>query len=273
MKKKKNTKINPPKKTTAKETKSKKNTLNKLVPSKKISTSKPAPSKKTKEVKEKNQKIEKRWRPPKLFIYQKPQVKREWPGRPKKSEKYLLPEIPEKTENKSKDLVILILFILSFIIFWFSVYVNIDQKAEKNQETKQTELMIKIAESIPEVKDEKEIIVEEIYSALQNENFEEIYSHIDSSLKKSSIFQTFFSTNRLKRFINNIDNKKIELKINSIEENTIQYSISYTINQTVYTEEREANFIKRNEQQKINKIMCTNSWCSKLPFFNPKRYF
>ena len=45
--------------------------------------------------------------------------------------------------------------------------------------------------------------------------------------------------------------------------NNIKYTISYTINQTPYTEQREADFIQRNDQRKISKIMCTSSGCSK----------
>lgn len=243
-------------------------------------------------------KTSKRWRPPKAFISQKPQIKREWPGRPKKHEKIVLPQIPERKENKRKDAIILALFILSFIVFGFSLYVSqkeriatfINKSSQEVQETKTeepkqeiannqnsgtTENTVPLVETKPVVQDAKFLILQNMYWALQEANFDGIYAQIDTTLKQSSIFKTYFSKNRLQRFINNIDNKSISIELVNTDNETskIRYKLSYSINNVPFAEEREASFITKDNEQKIAKIMCTTQGCSTMPFFNPGKYF
>jgi len=70
-----------------------------------------------KKTKTNEKKATNRGRPPKKFISKKPQIKRDKPGRPKKHEKILLPLIPEKKDNKIKDIIIRTLFFISFLVF------------------------------------------------------------------------------------------------------------------------------------------------------------
>ncbi|AHB41538.1 hypothetical protein P148_SR1C00001G0748 [candidate division SR1 bacterium RAAC1_SR1_1] len=231
-----------------------------------------------------------RGRPPKAFVSKKTQIKRDKPGRPKKHEKIVLPQIPEKKENKVKDAIIWALFIISFFVFGFSLYVSqkekiaglLSQKSTIPQEEiqiQETESLIEESipqEPIPAVsQDEKFVILQNIYSLIQQAKFDEIYTHIDTILRQSSVFKTYFSKNRLQRFINNIDNQKISIELINIDNDTskIRYKLSYSIKNVPFIEERETVFITKNDEQKIAKIMCITQGCSKMPFFNPGKYF
>jgi len=250
-------------------------------------------------------KTNKRWRPPKKFVSKKPQIKRQGPWRPKKHEKILLPQIPEKKENKVKDAIIWTLFIISFFIFWFSIYIsqkekiislinsynqnqNINNKMEDGEEpaiNKEEPLIeelwadveLELQEpTIPTpIQDEKFLIIEQIYWAIKESNFDTLYTYVDNNLKQSTIFKTYFSKNRLQRFIDNIDNKNITVELINIDNETskIWYNIRYSINNIPFIEEREVSFVTRDNGQKIAKIMCITKWCSTMPFFNPGKYF
>lgn len=232
----------------------------------------------------------KRWRPPKTFVSKKPVIKRDKPGRPKKHEKIILPQIPEKKENKLKDFIIRTLFFISFLIFWFSVYVSQKNKslAKEDQIDKSKEIITNNIqyeqpespkETIKEENyveiDERFSILQKIYNEIQSENFEELYKNIDNNLKQSSIFRTYFSNNRLQRFINNIEDKNINIELLKIEdeESKVSYRLSYFVKGTKFIEERETTFANRNNEQKIAKIMCITKGCSTMPFFNPGKYF
>ncbi len=243
-----------------------------------------------------------RGRPPKKFISKKPEIKRDKPGRPKKHEKVILPLIPEKKDNKTKDMIIRILFVISFLVFGFSVYVsqkeNIQWRLSRRDNTTTTQTQIETAEPTQEIittnnesvqtentqqnpveitieKDEKQILLEQIYQAISSANFDELYKYTDTSLKQSSIFKTYFSRNWLQRFINNIDNQNIAIKIIEINEaeSKALYKITYSVKNTQFIEERETKFVTKDNEQKIAKIMCITKWCSTMPFFNPGKYF
>lgn len=236
-----------------------------------------------------------RWRPPKAFISKKIHVKREKPGRPKKIEKIQLPEIPEKKENKTKDLIILVLFCISAVVFGFSIYVS-QRKTEANITKKQTIITNTILsweilsweilswdiqkeqdqEPIkPNQEDVNSLILKNIYTSIEQQLFDEVYPYIDNSLKQTSTFKTYFSKNRLQRFITNIDNKNIDIEIikSTQEENKVMYKLTYSIKSVIFREEREALFTTKNNEKKITKIMCTTKGCSTMPFFNPGKYF
>lgn len=232
-----------------------------------------------------------RGRPPKKFISKKPEIKREKPGRPKKHEKVMLPLIPEKKDNKTKDMIIRILFVISFLVFGFSVYVSQKENIQwrlnqRNNTTKiaqieTTEPTIEPIEALPEPaepavpQDSKYIILQQIYLSLRTSNFDELYAYIDNSLKQSSIFKTYFSKNRLQRFINNIDNQNINIELikTNETESKVLYKLTYSVKNIQFIEERETTFITRDNWPKITKIMCITKWCSTMPFFNPGKYF
>lgn len=190
------------------------------------------------------------------------------------------------------------LFIVSFIVFGFSLYVSqrekiaslidknpqevqeikIDEPKQEitgNQDSGTVENTAPLAEIKPVVQDAKFLILQNMYWALQEANFDGVYTQIDSTLKQSSIFKTYFSKNRLQRFINNIDNKNISIELVNTDNETskIRYKLSYSIDNVPFIEEREASFITKDNEQKIAKIMCTTQGCSTMPFFNPGKYF
>jgi hypothetical protein len=39
----------------------------------------------------------------------------------------------------------------------------------------------------------------------------------------------------------------------------------------LFQEEWETAIITKNEKKLIGSLRCTTTWCSKMPFFNPKR--
>lgn len=250
-----------------------------------------------KKTKTNTKKTTNRGRPPKKFVSKKPQIKRDRPGRPKKHEKITLPQIPENKENKIKDIIIWVLFIISFLVFGFSVYISQKEKINlffnnKNSEAKTEQPIVEqpiieqpiVEENIileepveqtPIIQDQKYSILQQIYWAFQLSNFDELYNYTDNSLKQSSVFKTYFSRNRLQRFIDNIDNQKINIELIRIDEeqSKISYKLTYSIKDIQFIEERETTFTNRNNEQKIVKIMCITKGCSTMPFFNPGKYF
>lgn len=246
-----------------------------------------------KKTKTNTKKTTNRGRPPKKFVSKKPQIKRDKPGRPKKHEKIILPQIPENKENKIKDIIIWILFIISFLVFGFSVYISQKEKINlffnnKNSETKTQEIIVEeqpiveenivaeeLVEPTPIIQDQRYSILQQIYWAFQSSNFDELYNYTDNSLKQSSVFKTYFSRNRLQRFIDNIDNQSINIELIGIDEeqSKISYKLTYSIKNELFIEERETTFVIRNNEQKIVKIMCITKGCSTMPFFNPGKYF
>ncbi len=230
-----------------------------------------------------------RWRPPKAFISKKIHVKREKPGRPKKIEKVQLPEIPEKKENRTKDLIILVLFCISAVVFGFSIYVS-QRKTEANTTKKQTTTNAILSWEIfswdieenqlqepakPNEEDPNSLVLKNIYTNIEQQLFDNFYPYIDTSLKQTSTFKTYFSKNWLQRFITNIDNQNIDIEIikSITEENKVSYKLTYSIKSVIFREEREALFTTKNNEKKITKIMCTTKGCSTMPFFNPGKYF
>ncbi len=240
-------------------------------------------------------KKKKRWRPTKKFISKKSDYKREKPWRPRKDEKLViqLPEIPEKKENKTKDKIIFVIFIISFLIFCFSIFVSQKDFILNMFWLTKTTIQAKNPDEIPneidtdttqikeeiftwwikEIKNIKELILTEFYQKINNWEFENVYNNIDTPLKRSETFKKIFAKSWLERFLNNIDQKTVGFTILSIEEKKTNYQIQYAINQNVFTEIREAEFIERENWPKISKIMCITTWCSTLPFFNPGKYF
>lgn len=240
----------------------------------------------------------KRWRPATKFTSQKPTIKRDKPWRPRKNEQYNIPQIPEKKPNKVKDGIILWLFILSFLVFWFSLYINqqdniLSQKTTtktitKNNKIEETSQIfsgnieswnnennkIEHTPTNPFEDNEKAKIIENFYWAIIN-NKEDISTYVDTPLRRTDTFKIYFREKRLNSFIENIDPQSFSFTITSIDEtkNEITYNIYYSINGVDYTEIRKATITEENNEYKIGKIMCITTGCSRMPFFNPRKYF
>lgn len=244
-----------------------------------------------------------RGRPKKEFISKKIIIKRDKPGRPTKQDKIEQKIIEQKNrdifikktipqENKAKDKIILVIFIFSLLLFWFSIYISQNKITLKtlgsttttdvqtfdpnvSSGTIQTWLIkSQPIQSIPEQK------IIEFYNYINNWEQKEIYNITENWLKQSKIFQTYFSNNRLSRFVNNLDEQKISITINKTEIwtiSTVDYTITYILpntkqEQKQYQEQRSATLIQKDWIYKISKIMCVTTWCSRMPFFNPGKY-
>ncbi len=195
-------------------------------------------------------------RPKKEFISRRPQSHKEWPGRPRKHEpKIKSATIPTEVatyvgqsvdESKKKDIIILVLFLLSFILFVFSLYFTFtkDRRAEKlntaatgemtniskgnidyttpdatipvqetqeitgaDQETATTSQPA-VPTAIQPLNPQQQTIVE-FYQAVNAIDITTIYTMADANLEKSNVFKTYYSRSRLTKFSNVIAQPKV----------------------------------------------------------------
>jgi len=252
-------------------------------------------------------------RPKKEFVSKLPQKPHQsWPWRPRKSGKLLTatkqhvsPAIAwfvakSVDKSKRKDVVILILFLCSFILFIVSLYVtfiketkvstvvpseiseitNIDTgNVEYTAEDIETSTLVQ--PTIQQVTVQQQTIID-FYQAINTLNMSAMYEITDAYLEKSNIFKTYYNKKRLSNFLDNIISPKIV--VTNIEEEQINttnsdikkfiYTLEYTrmSTQQKYTEERSTVLIKKDNEWKIGKLMCETKWCSMMPFFNPDKY-
>lgn len=245
-------------------------------------------------------------RPPKVFVAT-PKPKRAGPGRPKKVIKpYMLPEkklakgfsVINILHAPKKDNIILLLFVISLLIFLFSIYIAIlksqntlEQKILDNEATivnvqtgnipfEETEVSTGAEIPVQEAVDTKAVIIA-FYDAFNQKDVKTLYALTDSHLNQTNTFLTYFTSNRLNKFLGwlawSVKVSDIEMSIvpaQSTEVQEMTYTISYTLKDgQTFQEERSALLIKKWESYKIWKLMCETTGCSKLPFFNPGRYW
>lgn len=120
------------------------------------------------------------------------------------------------------------------------------------------------------------------YSNINSQQFDKLADYVDSYMKNSSTFKTYYTANRLKTFVSNLTENMIY--ISDIKERTldnikvwtkeIDYKLQYKLiwNENKFIEERTATIVKIKWEYKIWKLMCNTTWCSKMPFFNFKRH-
>lgn len=245
-------------------------------------------------------------RPKKEFISHKPKTKiQDRPWRPKKdSHERISPLVGGFVEHavgdsKKKDLIILLLFLLSFLLFLVSLYFTFIKKNDISPKEPV------ITPKLPEITNvqtgnitytsgtlyqnndnasftpEQQVLVD-FYTAINQMNMENIYNFAEAHLEKSNVFKTYYSTHRLQNFVDIITEPKIT--ISNIEETITNstnpniknytYTIEYTLasNQQKFTEEWSTVLIFKWDSRKIGKLMCETKWCSTMPFFNPEKY-
>ena len=246
------------------------------------------------------------WRPKKEFISHKPKAKiQDRPWRPKKdNHERISPVVAGFVEHavgdsKKKDLIILLLFLLSFLLFLVSLYFTFIKK--KNISLDEPIITSKLPEitnvqtgnitytsgniystnSNTSYTPEQQVIVD-FYTAINEMNMESLYNLAEAHLEKSNVFKTYYSTHRLQNFVNMIHAPKIT--ISNIEETitnttnpnikyytyTVEYMLATT--QQKFTEEWSTVLIFKGDSRKIGKLMCETKWCSTMPFFNPDKY-
>lgn len=258
-------------------------------------------------------------RPKKEFISKKPKTKiKSWPGRPRKDQKHhtavnqVSPAVAwfvakSVDDSKRKDLIILLLFLFSFILFIVSLYFTFmrDKKAEDLSPSELAEITNietgnidysaagAIEEEIPETDTsavqptvqnltlEQQTIVD-FYQAVNSIDTVTIHTMADAHLKESNVFKTYYSRNRLSKFSATILAPKIVVT-NIQEEPTnstnpdiknFSFTLEYMLASTKQkiTEERSTVLIRKGDTWKIGKLMCETKGCSTMPFFNPDKY-
>ncbi len=224
-------------------------------------------------------------------------------------------------ENKRSDNFALGLLIFSMLLFIFSLYktfysnndvkpnlvsnriineqinqVNEDVQVDNEEiNDEQIKIEIEVQEKDWEITGEtKEVsgeaeaetpdyeIINEFYNTLNNKEFVKLSSLVDSYLKSSNVYKTYYSNNWLTKFTEKLANKKVYLmgikEINSEnkKDNVTHYSyiLKYKLNNSneLFKEEREASIVTRWDKKLIWSLRCVTVWCSKMPFFNLPRY-
>jgi len=262
-------------------------------------------------------------RPKKEFVSKKTKTQvQAWPGRPRKNQEHAIDpnQIPpaivwhvEKSvdDSKRKDMVILLLFLLSFILFVVSLYFTFmrDQKANTltqdeiaeitNIETGNIDYTMPISTEMPPVEDQETVVIDtttppveqnvtseqqmiiDFYQAVNTIDMSTIYTLTEGRLEESNVFKTYYNKRWLSMFsevvlapkitVTNIQEKS---SIDNPDIKNFTYTLEYTIarNQQKFTEERSTVLIKKWDDRRIGKLMCETKGCSMMPFFNPEKY-
>lgn len=215
-------------------------------------------------------------------------------------------------ENKKSDNFALGLLIFSMLLFIFSLYktfytnneiktnivpnvitnVQINKDINTDNEQAEIELIenemqeknIELEKTTDNTKEEvsDHEIINTFYDTVNNKKFSELSNLVDSYLKSSNVYRTYYSNNWLSKFTERLANKKIylmDIKEINIENkkdgvNHYSYILKYKLNDSneLFKEEREASIITRWEQKFIWSLRCVTVWCSKMPFFNLPKY-
>lgn len=259
-------------------------------------------------------------RPKKEFISKKPRVKiKSWPGRPRKDQKNN--QVPSEVvgfvkkavdNSQKKDLIILLLFFLSFGLFVVSLYftfmrdkkgediaslgistitnvatgnIDYDKAGTKQGEDSAPKIIIETGDTpqatIQNFSSEEQTI-RDFYQAVNDVDINALYKLTDAHLEQSNVFKTYYSKRRLSNFSQTILAPKIvvssilEKATNSTNPNikNFSYTLEYTLAniKQKFTEERSTILIKKGEDREIGKLMCETKGCSIMPFFNPEKY-
>lgn len=246
------------------------------------------------------------WRPKKVFI-PKPKAKQAGPWRPKKevvvhrSTRGIKGFISTNILHApKKDNIILLLFVLSLLIFLFSLYVVVlkDQQTAEKQLIRNTNPVVNVASgNIPFTEDKvtettgtavvtsnntiaTDTVIPTFYDAFNQKDVKTMFTLTDSRLNTTNMFITYFTINRLTKFLGGVNGgvkvSNIQMSIlpaKSTEVQEMTYTLSYTLKDgQAFSENRSALLIKKWDVFKIGKLMCNTTGCSKLPFFNPGKY-
>lgn len=209
-------------------------------------------------------------------------------------------------------MIILLLFLLSFVLFVVSLYFtfmrdktannltssdmaeitnvetgNIDYTTTTGtvqpQETSTTtaDTTTAVQPTVQNLTPEQQVIID-FYQAVNTIDTVTIHTMADTHLKQSNVFTTYYSKNRLSKFSAVILAPKIVVS-NIKEEATtstnpnvknFSYTLEYMLASTKqkFTEERSTVLIKKGDTWTIGKLMCVTKGCSTMPFFNPDKY-
>ncbi len=125
-------------------------------------------------------------------------------------------------------------------------------------------------------------VINMFYKTINDKWYNDLPYFADNYIKFSSLFKIYYAENWLGNFLSNLTNERVYLT--NIEEivwasdkpwvKYYSYTIKYKLknNNQLFTEERKAAVVIRNDRKLIWSLQCTNVWCSKMPFFNPERH-
>lgn len=213
-------------------------------------------------------------------------------------------------DSKKKDMVILVLFLLSFLLFVVSLYItfaknkkienanesyiaeienietgNIDYTATEMALTENQEITLPTsdpAQATRENRNEQEQIIIDFYQAINTISMPIVYRLTDARLEESNVFKTYYNKGWLSKFSEILKEPKVVVMNIQEESNNspnpdiknFSYTLEYVIanKQQKFTEERSTVLIKRGDAWRIGKLMCETKGCSTMPFFNPDKY-
>ncbi len=218
----------------------------------------------------------------------------------------------KKTENKKSDRFALWLLIFSMLLFIFSLYktfyLNTSHVNNLDAKNINEEILINTWDTVL-IKDvsKEDVVVEDIqsnewedeiiaivehteqnvintfYEKINNKEFSKLPYLVDNYIKFSSVFKTYYTENWMWNFLSHLSNEKIYItNLEKLEWVTDKpgveyyaYNIKYKLknNNEMFEEEWKVAVVDKNDQKLIWSIQCVNTWCSKMPFFNPQRYW
>jgi hypothetical protein len=156
---------------------------------------------------------------------------------------------------------------------------NIETKAQPTNQTQQN-TWIQNAQNETKKLSIQEQLISDFYKSINEKNFDNLINLTDIPLRQSNSYKTYYNSIRLTNFLGSISNNTMYITdIKEIDNSwwkarKYQYQIKYKLktDNTLFTEERNASIVYKNEKNLIWSIMCVNKWCSQNPFFNPKKY-
>ena len=191
-------------------------------------------------------------------------------------------------------LLIVFLFILFMLLYFYNEIIspyfknNLVTNIEENNEQSWNILQITLGSVVTwenitwESLSETEWLVTRFYDTINKQQFDELENYVDSYMKKTTTFKTYYNVDRLKLFLSKLNENMIYISdLNELVMNPekswivdINYKLQYKIiwNDTTFLEDWTATIVKIAWEYKIWKIMCNTTWCSKMPFFNFKRH-
>lgn len=121
--------------------------------------------------------------------------------------------------------------------------------------------------------DEKLILA--FYDEINSKNFSNLNWYVDSYLKSSNTYKTYYSSNWLTNFLWKLNDWKIYVSNFEFIPNDksasrhYTYDIKYILDwsSNIVQEKWEAAIINRWWKDFIWSLMCITTWCSKMPFF------
>lgn len=124
-------------------------------------------------------------------------------------------------------------------------------------------------------------VIENFYKKINDKKFEELSAFVDNYIKSSSVFNIYYTQNWMWNFLSHLTNEKLYItNLRQLESQKewveyYTYTIKYKLqnNNQMFEEEWKVAIVERWGEKLIWSIQCTNTGCSKMPFFNPQLHW